>query len=221
MSYIYKIINDINNKIYVGKTDFSIEKRFQEHCRDCQKNFNEKRPLYSAMRKYGVEHFHIELVEETDYPEEREIYWIEQLDTYNNRYNATKGGEGKSLYNHNLILNKLKEHPYLCDIAEEIGCSRDLIYTLAKDNNISIKRKVNLNPCINEPKQIEAWTKSGKFVKKFFSLRSAIEWCYEIGKCKKISSGAIGHIAEVANKKRKSAFGYVWKYINKEVNSND
>lgn len=32
MSYIYKIINDINNKIYVGKTDFSLEKRFKEHC---------------------------------------------------------------------------------------------------------------------------------------------------------------------------------------------
>ena len=29
MSYIYKIINDINNKIYVGKTEFSIEKRFK------------------------------------------------------------------------------------------------------------------------------------------------------------------------------------------------
>jgi hypothetical protein len=30
------------------------------------------------MRKYGIENFHIELIEETDKPEEREIYWIEQ-----------------------------------------------------------------------------------------------------------------------------------------------
>ncbi|HAU86335.1 MAG TPA: hypothetical protein DCW90_12820 [Lachnospiraceae bacterium] len=29
MVYIYKIINDINDKIYVGKTEFSIEKRFK------------------------------------------------------------------------------------------------------------------------------------------------------------------------------------------------
>lgn len=27
MAYIYQIINDINDKIYVGKTEFSIEKR--------------------------------------------------------------------------------------------------------------------------------------------------------------------------------------------------
>ena len=62
MSYIYKIINDINDKIYVGKTDFSIEKRFKEHCADAFRERNEKRPLYAAMRKYGIEHFHIELI---------------------------------------------------------------------------------------------------------------------------------------------------------------
>ena len=74
MAYIYQIINDINKKIYVGKTEFSIEKRFKEHCKDAFSERNEKRPLYLAMQKYGVEHFHIELIEETDILEEREIY---------------------------------------------------------------------------------------------------------------------------------------------------
>lgn len=37
MALIYKITNDINDKIYIGKTNFSIEKRFKEHCRDAQK----------------------------------------------------------------------------------------------------------------------------------------------------------------------------------------
>lgn len=27
MAYIYKITNDVNGKIYIGKTEFSIEKR--------------------------------------------------------------------------------------------------------------------------------------------------------------------------------------------------
>lgn len=40
------------------------------------------------MRKYGIEHFHIELIEETDDPEEREIYWIEQKRSFKNGYNA-------------------------------------------------------------------------------------------------------------------------------------
>ena len=78
MAYIYQITNDINNKIYIGKTEFSIEKRFKEHCHDAFQKHCEKRPLYSAIRKYGIEHFHIELLEETEIPEEREIYWIKK-----------------------------------------------------------------------------------------------------------------------------------------------
>ena len=52
------------------------------------------------MRKYGVEHFHIELIEEADNPEEREIYWIENKRSFKNGYNATMGGDGKQLYDH-------------------------------------------------------------------------------------------------------------------------
>ena len=66
MAYIYKITNDINQKIYIGKTEFSIEKRFKEHCCDAFRKKNEKRLLYAAMRKYGIEHFYIELIEESE-----------------------------------------------------------------------------------------------------------------------------------------------------------
>lgn len=73
---IYKIYNDVNDKLYIGKTVSSIEKRFQEHCDDSKKERCEKRPLYNAMNKYGIEHFFIELIEECDLKElsEKEIY---------------------------------------------------------------------------------------------------------------------------------------------------
>lgn len=51
MAFIYKIINDINDKVYLGKTEFSIEKRFQEHCADAFRDRNEQRPLYAANGK--------------------------------------------------------------------------------------------------------------------------------------------------------------------------
>ncbi len=54
MAYIYIIENDINDKKYIGKTTFSIEKRWAEHCRDCKREHLEKRPLYRAMNKYGI-----------------------------------------------------------------------------------------------------------------------------------------------------------------------
>lgn len=34
------------------------------------------------MKKYGVEHFHIELLETTENPSEREKFWIQELDTF-------------------------------------------------------------------------------------------------------------------------------------------
>lgn len=82
MAFIYKITNDINQKIYIGKTERSIEERFKEHCREYRKERCEKRPLYAAMKKYGTEHFQVELVEETDNPEEREQYWIKFYNCY-------------------------------------------------------------------------------------------------------------------------------------------
>ena len=179
MSYIYKIINDINNKVYVGKTEFSIEKRFKEHCADAFRDRNEKRPLYAAMRKYGIEHFHVELIEETDNPEEREIYWIGYFNGYTQGYNATKGGDGKKLYDHEAIVSRLKEHPYPCDIAEEFGCCRDLVYDLRKKYNIPIKYKSNERMKEALRKTISAYTKQGEFVKRFSSTVEAANWCFE------------------------------------------
>lgn len=212
MSYIYKIINDINDKIYVGKTDFSLEKRFKEHCKDAFRDRNEKRPLYAAMRKYGVEHFKIELIEETDNPEEREIYWIGFYDGYTQGYNATKGGDGKHLYDHKAIIARLKAHPYPCDIAEEFNCSRDLVLNIAKSNNISIKNKSQEILKNELSKTISAYTKDGNFVKSFISTVEAAKWCFEQNKCSSLNSGVRSHIGEVANGKRKTAYGYVWKY---------
>ena len=60
MAYIYKITNTINGKMYIGKTELTIEKRFQQHCKDSQRDKMSNRPLYKAMRKYGVEFFSIE-----------------------------------------------------------------------------------------------------------------------------------------------------------------
>lgn len=76
MGYIYKITNDINQKSYIGKTEYSIEKRFKEHCSESEQERSWNRPLYRAMRKYGIEHFSISLIEETDNTAEAEQYWI-------------------------------------------------------------------------------------------------------------------------------------------------
>ena len=71
MAFIYKITNKVNGKIYIGKTEKSIELRFKEHCREFTKARSKDRPLYRAFNKYGVENFSIELVEITELPEKK------------------------------------------------------------------------------------------------------------------------------------------------------
>lgn len=94
MAFIYKITNTINNKIYIGKTERDIKTRWEEHLRHISTYPNI--PLYRAMKKYGIEVFNVEQIEECPDSQvnERESYWILYFDTYKNGYNCTKGGDG-------------------------------------------------------------------------------------------------------------------------------
>ena len=127
--FIYKISNSINNKVYIGKTLSTIEKRFLEHQKDCFKDEEEIRPLYRAMRKYGTEKFSIELIEEVpiEYLSEREKYWIDYYQSYGNGYNATLGGDGKQLYDYNAIVVGFRSGRLVKELAEEFGCCSDTI----------------------------------------------------------------------------------------------
>ena len=61
MGFIYKITNSINNKIYIGQTARTLNIRWKEHK---VASISSDRPLYKAMRKYGIDNFHIEIIEE-------------------------------------------------------------------------------------------------------------------------------------------------------------
>ena len=78
----------------MGQTTQHLSTRWKQHIQE-SKEFSE-RPLYRALRKYGVGMFNVRILEE-DIPveklSERECWWIEQFDSYNSGYNATTGGE--------------------------------------------------------------------------------------------------------------------------------
>jgi group I intron endonuclease len=139
MAYIYKITNTQNGKIYIGKTLNAVEKRFGEHCRDYLRERCEKRPLYAAMRKYGVDNFIVETIEETDNPDERERYWIEYYGSFKNGYNATTGGDGRSYIDVDLIISTYKKTQNIAETARILKYSRDSIKNILENNNIKIK----------------------------------------------------------------------------------
>lgn len=92
---IYIIKNDLNDKVYIGQTTQSLQKRFNGHCCHSKSDRSVNMHIKRAIHKYGKEHFKIELIEECDASllDEREIYWIEKYDSFNNGYNLTVGGD--------------------------------------------------------------------------------------------------------------------------------
>ena len=211
MAYIYQIVNDINDKVYVGKTEFSLEKRFKEHCTDAFRERNEKRPLYSAMQKYGIEHFHIELIEETDNPEERENYWIEQKRSFKNGYNATLGGDGKKYLDYDLIIATYKEIQSIKDTAVILGISVDSISNVLHANNVPVATSSEV---IQKKygKIVNMYDLEDNFLRTFPSVNAAAKYMVEnrLTGCKMTTIKQ--HITEVCSGKRKTAAKYKWKY---------
>lgn len=94
---IYKITNNINNKVYIGLTTCSLDYRWRRHLTE-YRNQNNTKHLYKAMRKYGIDNFSIEQIDETDdFRElgEMERYYIKSYKSTNPLYgyNLTAGGE--------------------------------------------------------------------------------------------------------------------------------
>ena len=90
---IYKISNDIDNKVYIGQTvDF--ERRKNEHRYRHNKNYSQSQ-LYNAMNKYGIDSFNIEILEEAPLNElnHLEMKYIEKYQAFDKGYNLTKGGD--------------------------------------------------------------------------------------------------------------------------------
>ena len=211
MAYIYQIVNKINQKIYVGKTEFSIEKRFKEHCQDAFRDRNKKRPLYAAMRKYGVENFYIELIEETDNPEEREIYWIEQKRAFKNGYNATLGGDGKRYIDYDLVIATYKEIQSISQTALNLGISVDTVSNVLHQNNVDILDNKAIHTKLYG-KITNMYSLDGEFLKSFPSTNEAARYMVEnnLTNCKHTTIKQ--HITEVCNGKRKTAAKFKWKY---------
>lgn len=214
---IYKITNNINDKVYVGKTILSLEERFNQHIKDSVKERCEKRPLYSAMNKYGYNHFSISLIEECPVEEsnQKEIYWIEHFHGYSQGYNATLGGDGTILYNYDNIAELIKNGYTTKEIMQFIGCKEDTVRTVAKLYNLIITFPIGSvrRQMMDNRKEVHQYSLKNEYIQTFESYSMAAKWLLQQGiiKNEKTLGGVRSHIAEVCNGTRKTAYKYIWK----------
>ncbi|WP_088041536.1 GIY-YIG nuclease family protein [Bacillus sp. EAC] len=99
---IYRATNTVNGKMYIGQTVKTLQVRMVNHRSDAMGKVSKSNyHFHRAIRRYEFEAFEWEVIDEADNYEdlnEKEKYWIDYYDTFNNGYNMTVGGEGSNGY---------------------------------------------------------------------------------------------------------------------------
>lgn len=208
LNYIYKIVNKINGKIYIGKTTYTIAYRWIQHISAANSN-REKDDysylLHKAIRKYGTNNFLVETVEEVEDESKlsiREMYWINYynsciLEENSNGYNMTYGGEGASKINKQKIFQMWNDGLGSLEISKQTGhlssSIRCILETLREySKEIDFAR--------NTGNMVYQYDETGKFMKSYPSISYAAK---QVGvDPSMISKCCYGH--------KQSAAGYFW-----------
>lgn len=235
--YIYKIYNTENNKIYIGQTRRTINIRWKQHLSEAKKDKNKNTLLYNAMNKYGFAKFNIQLIKEYSFNTKNELIQmldkeeIRYISEYNsmkpNGYNMQRGGKSPTeslkcpVDKYSLkgeFLKSYESYSEACsDSAEELNyhhiseCCNGKLYSSGgyvwrhkgdpfdKYNNVD-KR------CT----PVDVYSKNGEFIKHFVSMADAVYELLGSTDHKKYSS----HITSCCKGNRKTAYGFVWRYVN-------
>lgn len=157
---IYKITNIVTNKKYIGQS-INIKRRWREEktAAFSSKDLEYNSVLSKAIRKYGLNNFKFEVIEECEKEKlnERERYWIQYYNSYLKGYNCNLGGSSVSQFikiskeklNDIILLlkeGKLKEQ----EIAQKLKVSIGTVSSINQGSswkipgqNYPIRRRIN------------------------------------------------------------------------------
>ena len=147
LGIVYIITNSINGKVYIGQTIQSLKDRWYGHCRiNCSKNEADM-CIKRAILKYGKENFNIRELERcrVEDLDEREIYYIDLYNSFNNGYNSTKGGRSGvkplklDINQQHSCIDLYKAGFSFRNIAKEFSVDKATIKHIIKINNIPLR----------------------------------------------------------------------------------
>ena len=166
--WIYCIINKINGKMYIGKTN-NFERRKREHLNYWHSDLCYK--IRKAYKKYGIENFQVQSLLtfraiNSDVLNKvlnwLEVYYINKYNSFKDGYNATIGGEGCSGYH-------LTEEQTKRRLLKRGEYSHS-IETKNKIRNSLLGRKKGAP---THPKAILQYDLEGNFIREFSSITEA------------------------------------------------
>lgn len=224
MTGIYKVTNQINNKIYIGKSK-DIQRRWrQHHTEPFNKNCDAYSVIfYKAIRKYGIEHFSFEVIEECSEEQlnEREKYWIAFYNSYFNNenssgYNMTRGGENTVFelkYDIDYISQLWSEGATHTEITAKTGCPKATLTNYLNALEIPVEeRRYRSN--LYKAKPVYQFSYDNQLLQCYTSVSEAVR-ALQKNNPKVHTSG----ICYACNGKLTSAYGYRWSY-EPEIHSN-
>ena len=78
IGFIYKIVNCVDDDIYVGCTKTTLKERFNNHIHNTQCEHYKTIKLYLKMREIGIDKFKVEHLETVSFDDKYELYAREQ-----------------------------------------------------------------------------------------------------------------------------------------------
>lgn len=150
---IYKITNISNNKCYIGQS-VNIERRWMQHKETMNNPYIDayNRELYNDMRIFGLDNFLFEILEECSLEElnDKEKYWIQYYNSYENGYNLTRGGNGTLKHDYDKIKELWNQGFTTEEISKETNIRYDYITTILGNLGITAKEKLERNSTPND-----------------------------------------------------------------------
>lgn len=212
MCGIYKIINKINNKIYIGQS-INIELRWKRHL-----TLKDNMPIHLAIQKYGQQNFILEIIEICPQEElnAKEIYWINQYNSkVPNGYNISDGGKGgvpKSVQSFNEKGELVKEYSSISEASADTGVTIEKIIRSCKSSNI-FAGEYQWKYTDDDSKIIKARSKRrSKKVYQFDSLGRLLKVYDSITIAAKENNIDKSCICACCNHRQKTSGGYQWSY---------
>lgn len=203
MGFIYKAVNKVNGKIYIGQTRCSISKRWNEHIRASRTTERDFK-LHRAIRKYGEDNFEVSVVDKV--PDEllnrSEINYISKYDSYTNGYNSTIGGDGSSKIDRRRIRDLWDDGLTITEIAHSADCSKQTVHAVLKDYPLHSNEESIYRGKRNQMVRVNQYDLDGNFIQSFESTASAAR-SYGVDRTL---------ISTVCRQKRPSGAGYIWRY---------